>query len=169
MSKDLNTQWNEISDELKKEILKARRRGLNRAVVTIKNATKKLLRSLLPSSTSKSKKYGDSLIDGVRVTKYKENSLIGDAIASVHVMGVRTKTSGTFRLRFFEGGTTSRYIGTHKRKSKKGNVHTVMGHYVGRIKSYGFLRKGVAEKIGEVPSIIDREILKAIEKCNKNG
>ena len=166
---DLVTQWDKVSDEFKKEVLKARRRGMNKAVSKIRNATKKLIKSTFPNATKSSDKYNDSLIEGARVSKYRESTLVGEAVAGTHIMGLRKKGSGTFRLRFFEGGTDKRFIKDHKRRNpKNGGMHHVKGHYTGSIKGKGFFKSAVDSEINNASSIIEEELNKAIDKCN-NG
>ena len=167
---DLVAQWDKVSDSFKKEILKARRTGMNKAVRTIKNTTRKLIKSLFPNATKETNsKYSDTIIEGARVSKYRESSLVGEAVAGVHVMGLRKKGSGTFRLRFFEGGTDKRFTKDYKRKNKKnGGMHHVKGHYTGSIKGKGFFSSAVNSELGKAGSIIEAELIKAIEKCN-NG
>ena len=49
---DLVAQWGEIDERFKKEILKARKRGMNKAVMKIRNKTRRLIKSSLNHSTS---------------------------------------------------------------------------------------------------------------------
>lgn len=163
---DIVTDWKNISDELRKEVLKARKRGMNKAMTKIKNETRKLIKFKHSSDS----KYSDSLKDAARVSKYRDSSLVGEAIAGVHVMGIRKKGSGTFRTRFFEMGTDERHIPTHKRKNRKnGGYSTVQGHSTGAIKpARGFFKSAVNSHINEAPNIIEQELQKAIDKCN-NG
>lgn len=165
---DLVKQWDKVSDEFKKEVLKARKRGMNKAVQKIRNTTKKFIKSSFPNATKTSDKYNDSMIEGARVTKYKESTLVGEAVAGAHIMGLRKKGSGTFRLRFFEGGTEKRFIKDHKRKSKNGVSYHVKGHYTGSVKGKSFFSNAVSTEINKATSIIEEELNKAINKCN-NG
>ena len=164
---DLISQWDKIDERFKKEILKARKRGMNKAVTKIRNKTRSLIRSSFKKSTSS--KYNDTLADGARVTKYKESSLVGEAIAGVHILGIRKKGSGTFRLRFFENGTDKRFVKAHDRKNRNnGGKHKVKDHTTGRLKGKGFFKSAVASEISKAASIIEQELNKAIDKCN-NG
>ena len=84
-------------------------------------------------------------------------------------MGIRKKGSGTFRLRFFESDTAKRFIKDHERKNRKnGGKHKVKRHTTGRIKGKGFFKSAVNSEISKATSIIEKELNKAIEKCN-NG
>ena len=164
---NLIVQWSKIDENFKKEVLKARKRGMNKAVSKIRNRTRRLIKSSFKKSTSS--KYNDTLAEGARVSKYKDSSLVGEAIAGAHIMGIRKKGSGTFRLRFFENGTAKRFVKDHDRKNRKnGGKHKVKGHTTGRIKGKGFFKSAVASEISKATSIIEQELNKAIDKCN-NG
>ena len=166
---DLVSQWHEVDERFKKEVLKARKRGMNKAVMKIRNKTKSLIKSAIPASKNHDPKYSDTMIEGARVSKFKDSSLVGEAIAGAHIMGTRKTGSGTFRLRFFESDTERRFIKDHERKNKKnGGTHKVKGHYVGKIKGKGFFKSAVDSEISKATSIIEEELNKAIDKCN-NG
>ncbi len=60
--------------------------------------------------------YKDKLIDAVRVSRVQST---GDEVTTkVHIMGVRSSGSGTFRARFFEGGTKERQSKSGKKLGK---------------------------------------------------
>ena len=101
--------------------------------------------------------YIDKLSDGVMSSKVKEGSIV------VHVMGTRKKGSGTFRLRFFEGGTKERYQKTWK--GKKLRVPRRLGH----IKAYGFFNSALSSSTDEVMKAMDEQLTKYIEKAWNNG
>lgn len=166
---NLVSQWQEVDERFKKEILKARKKGMNKAVMKIRNKTKSLIKSAIPASKNHNPKYSDTMLEGARVSKYKESTLAGEAIAGAHIMGTRKKDSGTFRLRFFESDTERRYIKDHERKNRKNSgKHKVKGHFTGRIKGKRFFKSAVDSEISKASSIIEQELNKAIDKCN-NG
>lgn len=101
--------------------------------------------------------YIDKLSDGVMSSKVKEGSII------VHIMGTRKKGSGTYRLRFFEGGTKERYQKTWKGKKLK--VPRRLGH----IKAYGFFNSALSSSTDEVMKAMDEQLTKYIEKAWNNG
>lgn len=68
--------------------------------------------------------------------------------AKVHVMGTRSKSSGTFRTRFFEGGTKTR-------KTKK-------GYNRGKIKALNFFSDARSATKNKVQSTLDDELTKTI-------
>ena len=162
---DLTIQWENISKELKKCIIKGRKKGMMNAVRKIRNKTKSILKNVLPNSTKPNTKYNDKLTDGVRISKYRELPN-NESVASVHIMGTRSKGSGTFRLRFFENDTAERHTKGYKRKSKNGLMYHVKGHNTGKIKGKNFFGDAVNSELKNAPSIIEKELIKAIEKCN---
>ncbi len=163
---DLIIQWKSISDDLRKEIVKGRKRGMMKAVRNIRNKTKSLLKRLLPNSTKSNPKYNDKLIDAVRVSKFREIDFLGESVASVHIMGTRSKSSGTYRTRFFENGTVDRHTKDYKRKSKSGKLYHVKGHRTGKIIGLNFFSEAVSSELKNAPSVIESELIKAIQKCN---
>lgn len=166
---DFTLQFKYDSDELRKEVIKARKRGMNKAAQKIRNATRSLIKSKLPNASKPNPKYDDKMIDGVRVSKYKESTLVGEAVSGVHIMGTRKKGSGTFRLKFFEDGTDNRQTESYYRTNPySGKKHKVKGHSTGSVSGKGFFKSSVDSKINEAYSTIEQEIIKAIEKAN-NG
>lgn len=92
-----------------KDWFRTKKKALNKAAGSIKKTVKDKFKTLLPFATLKNPNYNDRLIDAVRLSKVKEKGL-GELIVKVHTLGTRKKGSGTFRARFFEGGTQERTI-----------------------------------------------------------
>lgn len=162
MNDDVQIQWQNISKNFSKAVIRGRRKGMNKVATEIKKTTKQLVKSSLPKAASSNSKYSDKMIDAVRTTKYKESTLVGEAIAGVHIMGTRKTGSGTFRLRFFEAGTSERFVKTHKRKGKNG-TYTVKGHSTGKVDGKWFFKSAVNSRINEAEKIIADNIRKALE------
>ena len=107
------------------------RGALKHAANEVKKATREELKSVFPQAFNKGGKhryiggkptsYSDRMSDAVRVGRFKGYG--NHMETSVHIMGVRSKDSGTYRLRFYEGG------GSRKQR--------------GAIPGYWFFRKGV--------------------------
>lgn len=103
-----------------------------------KEATKNYFKSLLPASSRSSQHgYKDKLIDAIRVSKIKVEG--NEVRTKVHVLGIRSSSSGTYRARFFEGGTEPRetkreYTDSLGRTYKKGKP-------LGRIKALNYFQK----------------------------
>lgn len=147
----LEEQWNKYADLSLKEITKATKSALKKAAATLKaNTQRNVLAELGDAATSRGR-YFDTLVDGVRITKYNNRE---DSIA-VHIMGSRATGSGTFRLRFFEGGTVGRM--TSGRGTEK--------YPNGDITAHNFFADAI--KSTNTDNIIVTQIDKVVEKINK--
>ena len=87
------------------------KRALTRGAIVLKDRTRQNLQSVLPASSNHNPKYNDTLQDAIR------NSKVSIDHVTVHILGTRNSGSGTFRTRFFEGGTKS---GTRYQKTRNG-------------------------------------------------
>ncbi len=91
--------------------------------------------------------YKDRLLDAVRISKVEAH---GDEVTTkVHVMGVRSAGSGTFRARFFEGGTKERT--------------TKSGHKRGHIEALGFFSRSESA-LDNLRVSLDETLNRLIEK-----
>lgn len=83
---------------------KQQQKAVNKAAARLKQNIQDALRKDMPSAAQKSagSKYKDRLIDAVRIGRWRGSQNVVQR--SVHIMGIRSKESGTFRLRFYEGG-----------------------------------------------------------------
>lgn len=142
---NLEPQFKEFADLTIKEIDKAARTALNKAANTLKKNTQRTLANALPAALT-SGKYPDALVAGVMRSKYDKNN----SMVKVHVMGTRTTGSGTFRLRFFEGGTKERI--------------TKKGYKRGHITALRFFES--ATNSTDVNGIIEEALNTAIDKIN---
>lgn len=128
-----------------KEMKKALKAGVRRGILVIRNDARRLFRSMFPKGAIKNPKYNDTLIEGIRATKVKEDSkhnIIGYVLATSN----RRTGSGSFRLVFLEGGTVDRY--------------TKKGYYRGRLRPGLFFSNTVAADTIRY----EREVLHAVEK-----
>lgn len=142
---NLEQQFNQYLDLTTKELDKAISTALNKSANVLKQNTQRNLAEVLPASLT-ANKYPDALITAVMRSKYDKKK----ASVKVHIMGNRNKSSGSFRLRFFEGGTNDRF-------TKKGQKR-------GRITALNFFSNAIAST--NTDSIIEDELNKAIEKIN---
>ena len=124
-----------------KDWFNVKKRALNKAGGTIKKEVKKQFKTELPAATKRNPNYIDRLIDAVRSSKVKEKGL-GELILKIHVMGNRKKGSGTFRARFFEGGTQERFIKPGI-KDSLGRTYK-KSRSIGRIKPLYFFRDSMS-------------------------
>lgn len=118
-----------------------KKRALNKAGGTIKKTVKEKFKTELPAATKRNPNYNDRLIDAVRSSKVKEKGL-GELILKIHVMGNRKKGSGTFRTRFFEGGTKMRELKPGI-KDSLGRTYK-KSRSIGRIKPLYFFRDSMS-------------------------
>jgi len=114
------------------------KRALGTVARDYKETAKNYFKSTMPTASRSSQHgYKDKLIDAVRISKIKVE---GDTVSTkVHVLGVRSSGSGTFRARFFEGGTQARetkseYTDSLGRTYKKGKP-------LGRIKALNYFQQ----------------------------
>lgn len=172
-----------------REITKAEKNGLKKSGKILRDETKRKLKIALPKATHKrgiyyknhkKLQYKDSLMAGIKL-KVKDTP-IGVPEMMVHILGTHKTGSGSFRLRFFEGGTGER---THyKRESRKrfrvknlfgkGYLKTDTkrnsnGKSLGSIKPLNFFRKAYVSKGPEVINSMEDNLKKSIEEIfNKN-
>lgn len=166
---NLEIPFKNKSKEYIKAIIKGRKYGMNKAMLAIRNATRKLYKNVDNGSKTKESKYIDNISDAARVMKYRDDNYLGEAFSGVQILGISKKFSGTFRTRFFEGGTAERKTKDFKRKSKNGKIHLVKGGSRGKISNgKWYFKKAVEEKAGTALETITNSINKAIEKI-KNG
>lgn len=130
-----------------KEVMGIQRTALRKAANVLRSDARKRLKKDLPNATISKGKYSDTLIQGV-ITSVREDKEGMDA--KVHIMGTRKQTSGTFRTRFFEGGTKVR-------KTKK-------GYERGKIKPLYFFKDAVSATKDKVQSTLDKELSKTIQE-----
>lgn len=93
------------------------KKALGTIAADYKKTVKEFFTGAMPVATRLSQSgYKDKLIDAVRVSKVQST---GDEVTTkVHIMGVRSSGSGTFRARFFEGGTKERVSKSGKKLGK---------------------------------------------------
>lgn len=110
--------------------LKAYDRAEKKGLRTGANVVKKQIRKALGATGLKANSrgtYKDRLIDAIKSSGPKDDGTI-----KVHILGTKSKGSGTFRLRFFEYAT-KRY---HRKGLKK-------PRYIGKLDKYnGFFQQG---------------------------
>lgn len=147
-----------------KDMVKAQKRALSRAGRLLYRQTQKNVSSLVPNAKTPSAKYSDTLYDGVRMSVSQDSDFRW--FLKVHIMGSRSKSSGTFRLRFFEGGTVPR-------KTKNAYTDSLgrtypAGQNRGQLKAHNFFSTAISAKQSEVIEAIQQNLLEEIEKISNN-
>lgn len=129
-----------------RKIMGMQKKVLRKAANVVKKEAKSRLRQSLPNASKRNPKYSDTLLDAIKVSVWEDNN---GAYSKVHTMGSKKKTSGTFRARFFEGGTVFRK--TAKEQSR------------GSLKAINFFSSATTATRNEVESTIDTELSKVIQ------
>lgn len=156
-AKNLEEIINQLSG---KEMAKAQKRALSRAGRLLFKQTKQNVASMVPNSRKPNPKYSDTLYDGVRIGVQQDSDFRW--FVKVHVLGSRGKTSGTFRLRFFEGGTVPRKT-KNAYTDKLGRTYPA-GQNRGQLRAINFFSSAVSTKQSEVIDAIETNLLEEIQK-----
>lgn len=136
-----------FTGELRDKLDRAARAGVIAAINTIRDKVKSSVSSA-DFNTSSSKQFGVPLIEGVRT--YMEQ---GYPIGVTHILGNTKTNDGTWRLRFFEGGTKER-------------VQKTTGRKTGSISARWFFNDSTSNADEIAQRLIDDRIAKAIEEIN---
>lgn len=134
--------------EVRDQLDNAARAGVIAAINTVRDRVKSGVSSASFNS-SNSKQFGVPLIEGVRT--YMEQ---GYPIGVTHILGDTKHNDGTWRLRFFEGGTKER-------------TQKTTGRNTGSISARWFFRNSISNADEIAQRLIDSRISKAIEEINK--
>lgn len=137
-----------FTGELRDKLDRAARAGVIAAINTIRDKVKSSVSSA-DFNTSSSKQFGVPLIEGVRT--YMEQ---GYPIGVTHILGNTKSNDGTWRLRFFEGGTKER-------------VQKTTGRKTGSISPRWFFNDSTSNADEIAQRLIDDRIAKAIEEINQ--
>lgn len=137
-----------FTGELRDKLDRAARAGVIAAINTIRDKVKSSVSSA-DFNTSSSKQFGVPLIEGVRT--YMEQ---GYPIGVTHILGNTKTNDGTWRLRFFEGGTKER-------------VQKTTGRKTGSISPRWFFNDSTSNADEIAQRLIDDRIAKAIEEINQ--
>lgn len=144
-----------VKDELDKYVGEVRdklddaaRAGVIAAINTIRDKVKANVNSSGFNSNSSSQ-FGVPLIEGVRT--YMEGNY---PIGVTHILGDTKHNDGTWRLRFFEGGTVERTQKTY-------------GRYTGSIGANWFFKNAIVNADSTAQKLIDDRIHQAIDNINK--
>lgn len=151
-------EFNDFCDLSINELANAFKSALSATGMVLKKETLRQLKSKLPAASESSTKYNDRMIDAVRLSilKNKGNN-VGQEEAFVHILGTRSSGSGTYRLRFFEGGTKDRTIKTGKFAGKE----------VGHIAALNFFDTAIKSSYEKMKTTMDQRISSIIDKINE--
>lgn len=149
------TKLKEVNYAVEKGI----RAGIRKTITSRKKAAKSSLLSAVPGANKPSPNFSDTLLDAVRSTVKNKRNLWDDTIyGRIHIMGSRAKDSGTYRTRFFEGGTITRFAKTYRGKTLK------KPRNLGNIKPTSFFSNAMIGIQQELYSNISAEVSNAANK-----
>lgn len=124
---------------------RAMRKGINK----LKNAARRRFRSSLPAVSKQNPKYSDKMTDAIMGKTFVSGKNVK---GQVHNAGTRKKTSGTYRARFYEQGST---------RKKRGSIPGF--HYMKNTESK------LDEAMQKVTDQLDVEFEKMIRKKGYDG
>lgn len=139
----LRNYFGELFDLTNERILAATRHGVSNAVNEIMRRTKANIASSWFNGFS-TRTFQTPLINGVRGFLYK-----GEATGIVSVMGDTVHNDGTWRLRFFEGGTAPR---PSKHGKDYGSIRPTnfFANAINSTDSFETIRKAVEQEIDKI-------------------
>jgi HK97 gp10 family phage protein len=159
---NIDEMFEKFAEMTSNEMTRAIKRALNRAAAQLQRLTRSNLSSMIKSDTGGNGKYNDRLSDGV-MRRSAKAAYDEEMSTVVHVMGRQASGSGTFRLRFLEGGTKERYAQTYKGQPLK------KPRYLGQIKPMNFFKNANETIEPQLERIYIEEIDKAIDKINQSN
>lgn len=124
---------------------RAMRKGINK----LKNAARRRFRSSLPAVRKQNPKYSDKMTDAIMGKTFVSGKNVK---GQVHNAGIRKRTSGTYRARFYEQGST---------RKKRGSIPGF--HYMKNTESK------LDEAMQKVTDQLDVEFEKMIRKKGYDG
>lgn len=162
---DISTEdLEQVLDQLSgKEMMSAQRRALSRAGRLLYKKTQQNAASSVPKVRQPNPKYSDTMYEGVRMSVTQEKDFRW--YFKVHILGTRKKTSGTFRLRFFEGGTVPRKT-RYSYTDKLGRTYPA-GLNRGSLKGTNFFSSAVSASESQVLTAIEENLVKEIQKITE--
>lgn len=144
-------------EEVLKVMARAESSALRAGANVIKKTARDNAKHIGVKVMARSEKYNDRLIDAIRTSKVRDGAVV------VHTMGTNAKGSGTFRMRFFEGGTNERYQRTQNGRALK------VPRRLGKIDPHPFFEPAVAESSQRVLQAMDEKLRATIERAWNNN
>lgn len=148
---------NRSIEDVLKVMSRAESSALRAGASVIRRTARQNAKSTGVKVMARSEKYTDRLIDAIRASKVKDGSIV------VHTMGTQAKGSGTFRMRFFEGGTKERW---QKKVNGRALLHP---RKLGKIDPHPFFNPAVQSSSKEVFQAMDEKLRATIERAWNNN
>ena len=160
METNASDVYRRFEDLSYKEMQKALKTGVKKALTEIRKNTVSSLRSKVNNTNKRNPKYNDTLQKGVRVTRIWVNE-DGTVAGKVRIDSTRDSGSGSFRLPILESGSYK--VGTRYQYTRdKTRKHKA----VGVLRPYHFFKEVMDTKDSYYQSTLRREIDKAVDKIN---
>lgn len=153
--REIRNQLEEFSDITIEEMNKITRGAVTVGANIIGNQARKNLQAKVKGAMGQMPE-GGNLYQGIRIFTWKQAPA-----ATVQIYGNTTTNDGTWRLRFFEGGTKDRYQKIRSKPEngrKRGKV--VAKKYLGKIQPTWFFK----DAIEQVQSQVDSSVVEYINK-----
>lgn len=141
-------------DKYIKDVDKKIDTALHKGAQSIIKKTKSNLLNKIPKANTKGSKYSDTLLDAIYYGKIKNGE------TTITVLGNTDSDSGTFRTKFFIGGTKNRKVTGGYRKTNSGikYVKYKKPMSTGKISATDSLEKALDNSRGEVNEIFKKLI-----------
>lgn len=145
------------------DMMKAQKRALSRAARPLYKKAQQNALSSVPKVKVRNPKYTDTMYDAIRMKVYQDDDFRW--FFKVHILGTRKKSSGTFRLRFFEGGTVPR-------KTKNGYTDRLgrtypAGQNRGQLRGTNFFSSAISGSEQQVVTSLHENLVEEIKKITK--
>lgn len=142
-TRELRQYFGNFFDLTNKRIFAATRHGVSNAINALNRQTKSNIAGSWFNSSG-SNKYGVGLIEGVNSFLYDN-----EATGIVNILGTRPANDGTWRLRFFEGGTDFRKSKHGKNYGKIRPAH-FFANAVNSVNYFEIIKRSVEQAIDEI-------------------
>lgn len=146
------------------EMMKVQKRALSRAARLIYKKAQQNAVSSVPKVRQSNPKYSDTMYDAIRMSVYEDKDYTWHF--KVHILGSRKKTSGTFRLRFFEGGTVPRKT-RYSYTDKLGRTYPA-GQNRGQLRGTNFFGSAISGADSEIITALQENLVEEIKKITKD-
>lgn len=162
---DMAGMFDEFCELAAADMTRSVKRAISKGAKALQDRTKQNLAGVIKTRNNRhwyngsEITYNDKIDDGVRRTKVYENA-DEEWETKVHVLGTSKSGSGTYRLRFLEGGTKERT--QRKIKGKPLKSPRRLGSIAGR----RFFQAAKADMKGEIQNIYLKEIAESIKRMN---
>lgn len=159
---DFTTNANEVYEAFldfnSKEMAKALKGGLKKSLNNLRNDARKRLKTLFKNTNVIRPPFNDSLRQGIRVSKLKEENHVFSGVVRSH--SNNKHGSGSYRLPMLDGGTKERWV------SKRNGTTLKKPAYRGRIVGGRFFQDAMLNADKDFTNTLIKETKKVVDKIN---